>query len=112
MSQMLILMTSPPHSPEAQRALALAASLRTRGIAVGVMLMEDSVLAAVRPSAAPAAATIDALLSNDVPVYVAEDDLRLRGFVAAALATGAQPADDRRIVDLVMVDGTRALGCF
>jgi sulfur relay protein TusB/DsrH len=112
MPQTLILMTSPPHSPEAQRALMLAASLRMRGIAVGVVLLQDAVFAAVRPSASPAAATVDTLLSKAVPVYVAEDDLRLRGFAATRLPTGAQPVDDRRIVDLVMADGTRALGCF
>ena len=112
MPQTLVLMTSPPHSPEAQRALALAASLRARGIAVGVVLLQDAVFAAIRPSASPAAVTVDVLLSNAVPVYVAEQDLRLRGFSAAGLPAGIQPVDDRRIVDLVMTDDTRALGCF
>jgi hypothetical protein len=39
MLQTLVLITSPPHSQEAQRALALAASLGTRGIAVGVVVV-------------------------------------------------------------------------
>lgn len=112
MLQTLVLITSPPYSPQAQRALILAAALRTRGIAVGVVLLQDAVFAAVPPNASPAAATIDALLSNAVPVYVAEHDLRLRGFSAAGLPAGVQPVDDRRIVDLVMADNTRALGCF
>ncbi len=109
---MLVLITSPPHSTEAQRALTLTASLRTRGIGVGVVLLQDAVLAAVRPSAMPVAAMVDALLSSEAPVYVAEQDLRLRGFSAAGLAAGVQSVHDRRIVDLVMADGTRTLGCF
>jgi sulfur relay protein TusB/DsrH len=112
MLQTLVLITSPPHSQEAQRALALTASLRARGVGVGVVLLQDAVLAAVRPGEAPAATAVDTLLSSAVPVYVAEHDLRLRGFSAAALSAGVQPVNDRRIVDLVMADDTRALGCF
>jgi sulfur transfer complex TusBCD TusB component (DsrH family) len=55
---------------------------------------------------------VDPLLSSAVPVYVAEQDLRLRGFSAAGLPAGVQLVDDRRVVDLVMADDTRALGCF
>jgi sulfur relay protein TusB/DsrH len=108
----LILITSPPHSTEAQRALDLTALLCAREATVGVVLLEDSVLAAVRPSTLPAAAAVDALLSSAVPVYVAEQDLRLRGFSAAGLPAGIQLIDDRRIVELLMADDTRPLGCF
>lgn len=112
MPQTLVLITSPPHSPEATRALTFAASLRTRGRAVSVVLLQDAVFAAVHSSASPVAVTVHVLLSNAVPVYAAEQDLRLRGFSTAALPAGVQPIEDRRIVDLVMADDTRALGCF
>ena len=112
MLQTLVLITSPPHSQEAQRALTLTASLRARGVGVGVVLLQDAVLAAVRPSASPASAAVDTLLSSAVPVYVAEHDLRLRGFSTTGLRAGVQSVNDHGIVDLVMADGTRALGCF
>lgn len=93
---------------------AAAAEIEVTAVeaAVGVMPLEDSFLAAVRPSTSPAAAAVDALLSSAIPVYVAEPDLRLRGFSAAGLPTGVRLVDDRRIVDLLMANDTRALGCF
>jgi len=110
--QTLVLVTSSPGSPEAQRAIELARTLRAQNRAVQVALLQDAVLAALGHSAMPAAAAVRDMLAQEVPVYVAEHDLTLRGFSPAVLAAGAHVADDRRLVDLILADASRTLGCF
>lgn len=108
----LLLITSPPGSPEARRAIELAKTLRAQNRAVVVALLQDAVLAALDHSATLAAVAVRDLLAQEVPVYAAEHDLALRGFSPANLAAGAHVADDRQLVDLMLADGTRPLGCF
>lgn len=110
--QTLLLITSPPGSPEARRAIELAKALRAQNRAVQVALLQDAVLATLDRSATPAAALVRDILAQEVPVYVAEHDLALRGFSPENLTTGVHVADDRRLVDLILDDATRPLGCF
>lgn len=108
----VLLVTSPPGSPEARRAMELAKTLHAQGQVVSVALLQDAVLASLNQNATPAAAAVRDLLAGKVPVYVAEYDLSLRGFSSANVTPGAHLADDRRLVDLMLAEGTRPLGCF
>lgn len=112
MLKTLLLITSAPESAEARRALALAKSLTAQGRAVTVALLQDAVLAALDQSATAAAVAVRDLLAREVPVHVSEQDLTLRGYPPVSLHSGAVAADDHRLVDLMLADGTRTLGCF
>ncbi len=108
----LVLITSPPGSAEARRALDLARTIRSQGQTVEVVLLQDAVLTAVDHATTPAAAAVRSLLMQEVPVHVAEYDLVLRGFSPATLAAGARATDDRRLVDLMLAEDAHTLGCF
>ena len=108
----LLMITSPPGSPEARRALDIARVLRDAGHSVVVALLQDAVLAALNATDTPAAQAVHDLLAQEVPIYVARHDLALRGFSVASLAADTVIMDDRTLVDLVFADGTRTLGCF
>lgn len=112
MDRMLLAITSPPGSWEAARALALARTLGDQGCDVGLVLLQDAVLAAVDRAQTPVAQVLSQLLAGGVAVYVAAQDLALRGFSPDALTPGATAVDDRRLVDLMLADGTKMLGCF
>jgi len=108
----LLVITSAPGSPEAFRALAMARTLDDEARDLGLALLGDAVLAAVKGARTPAAQVVSWLLAQGVPVYVAQQDLALRGMSAEALTPGATAVDDRRLVDLMLADGTKTLGCF
>lgn len=112
MLRRLLLVTSPPGSGEARRALELANSLRAGGFDVGLVLLQDAVLAAIKHSRTPAALAVKDLLMKGTPVYAAEEDLALRGFPSANLAAGAITLNDGHLIDLMLADGTTLLGCL
>jgi len=112
MSQILLMISSPARSVETQRAFHLARTLHGQGRAVAVILLQDAVLAAVGNGPARDSEVLTALVSRGVPVYTCEHDLMLRGFPPHAMVHGAQAVNDQRIVDLMLADGTRTLGCF
>ena len=79
---------------------------------VGLALLQDAVQAAVNHNQTPAAQIVSRLAAEGIAVHVAEKDLTLRGISPADLVPGATVIDDRRLVELLLADGTRALGCF
>jgi len=108
----LLAITSPPGSPEAVRALAIACTLDDQAHTIALALLQDAVLAAVKHDRTPVAQVVSRLLAQGVAVYVAHQDLALRGFSTHDLTPGATAVDDRRLVDLMVADGTKTLGCF
>jgi len=112
MERTLLAITSPPGSPQAVRALAVACTLDDQVQTIALALLQDAVLAAVRHDRTPVAQVVSRLLAQGVAVYVAQQDLTLRGFSAHDLTPRATAVDDRRIVDLMLADGTMTVGCF
>jgi len=112
MERTLLAITSPPGSPEALRALAVACSLDDHSRTIALALLQDAVLAALKDGRTPVAQVVSRLLAQGVAVYVAQQDLTLRGFSAHDLTPRATAVDDRRIVDLMLADGTMTVGCF
>jgi len=108
----LFVITSSPGSPEALRALAIACTRDHQAHDTSLVLLQDAVQAAVRHNQTPAAQVVSRLAAQSVAVYVAQHDLALRGISTDDLAPGAMVVDDRRLVDLMMADGTRTLGVF
>ncbi len=106
------MITSSPGSPEALRALAIVCTLDDQARDVGLALLQDAVLAAVKHGRTPAAEVLSRLMAQGVAVYVAQQDLALRGISPDDLTPGATAVDDRGLVDLMLADGTRTLGCF
>lgn len=106
----LFLITSPPRSPAMERVLALAAAMQARDSAVGILLLQDAVLAAIHETATPGG--VEMLAGREVPVYVAEMDLAMRGCAAAPLAAGVEAVGDHRLVELMLADNVRVLGAF
>ncbi len=106
MDHSLLVISSPPRSAEARRALHLAGTLRAQGRPVAIVLLQDAVLAAVEAGA------LAGLLRSEVPVYAAARDLALRGFSRADVVRGVEAVDDRRLVDIMLADGTRTAGTF
>lgn len=108
----LVLITSPPGSAEAWRGMDLVKTLREHGRAAGLALLQDAVLIALARSTTPTAGAVHELIAQELPIYVSEHDLGLRGFSPTDVTPGVHLADDRQIVDLMLVDDTRSLGCF
>ncbi len=106
------MISSSPRSPEARRALHLAYTLQAQGRPVGVILLQDAVLAAVGADSARKSEELDGLMARAVPVYVCAHDLTLRGFAPQDVFPGVEPADDGRIMDLMLAEGAHLLGCF
>jgi len=106
------MITSAPGSAEALRALAMACTLDGQARDVALALLQDAVLAAVKRNRTPAAQVVSRLAAQSVGVYVAQQDLALRGMSPGDLTPGATVVDDRRLVDLMLADGTKTLGCF
>lgn len=79
---------------------------------MALALLQDAVLAAAGHSATPAAAALGTFVAQGVAIYVAAEDLSMRGFSPANLVPGAVAVDDRHLVDLMLAEGTKALGCF
>jgi len=112
MSQILLMISSPARSVETLRAFQLARTLHVQGRTVAVILLQDAVPAVVGNGPAQDSGGLTALVSRGVPVYTCEHDLMLRGFPPHAMVHGVQAVNDQRIVDLMLADGTRTLGCF
>ncbi len=112
MAVSLVVIIHPTGSEQGQRALALAHSLRQKGVWVKVALLQDAVLAALDRNRTPPAGMLRDLSSHEVPIYVAEEDLVMRGFGHPDLIAGAVTIDDRALVDLILAEGTTTLGCF
>ncbi len=108
----LLVINSSPESEAAVRALAIACTLDDEGRRVALALLQDAVLAAVKADQTPAAQVVSRLAAQGVAVYVAQQDLALRGISLHDLTPGATTVDDRRLVDLMLADGTKTLGCF
>ncbi len=108
----LLVITSAPGSPEATRALSVACTLDDQVRDVRLALLQDAVLAAVKHNRTPVAQVVSQLLAQGVAVYVAQQDLALRGISLDDLTPGATAVDDRRLVDLMLADGTKTLGCL
>jgi len=109
-SLVLLIISSLPRSAEAQRAFHLARTLHAPRRAV--VLLQDGVLAAVGTDPTRDLNGLAVLMAQGVPIYACEHDLILRGFAPQDVIPGAQTVNDRRIVDLMLADGTRTLGCF
>jgi len=112
MDRTLFVITSAPGSPEALRALAVACALDDQAREVRLALLQDAVLAAVQHNQTPAAQVVSKFLAQGVAVYVAHQDLTLRGVSPDDLTPGVTAVDDRRLVDEMLADGTKTLGCF
>lgn len=112
MDRTLVMITSAPGSPEALRALAIACTLDDQARDPELALLQDAVLAAAKHNQTPAAQVVSRLAAQGVAVYVAQQDLALRGISPDDLTPGATAVDDRRLVDLMLADGTKTLGCF
>ena len=112
MSQILLMISSLPRSMEAQRALHLARTLHAQGRAIVVVLLQDGVLAAVGTDPTRDPEGLAVLMSLGVPIYACEHDLILRGFAPQDMLPNGQAVNDQRIVDLMLADDTRTLGCF
>lgn len=112
MDRTLLVITSSPGSPEAMRALAIGCTLDDQGRTVALALLQDAVLAAVKHDRTPVAQVMSQLLAQGVAVYVAQQDIVLRGISPDDLTPGATAVDDQRLVDLMLADGTKTLGCF
>ena len=74
--------------------------------------MQDAVQAAVKHNQTAAALIVSRLAAEGIAVHVAEKDLTLRGISPADLVPGAMVVDDRRLVEHLLADGTKTLGCF
>ncbi len=112
MSQVLLMISSPPRSAEAQRAFHLTHTFYAQGRAIAVVLLQDGVLAAVGIDPTRDPEGLAMLMSQGVPIYACEHDLILRGFAPQDMLPAAEAVNDQRIVDLMLADGTRTLGCF
>ena len=112
MLPVLVMISSAPRSPEARRALHLARTLHAQGRPVNILLLQDAVLAAVGGDPTREPEDLGVLVSRAVPVYACTHDLTLRGFAPQDVLHGVEPADDHRIVDLMLAEGTHLLGCF
>ena len=108
----LLVITSSPGSPEAVRALAVACALDDEARGVALALLQDAVLAAVKHDRTPVAQVVSRLAAQGVAVYAAQQDLALRGISPDDLTPGAAAVDDRRLVNLMLADGTKTMGCF
>ncbi len=109
---MLLVITSSPAAEAALRALAVACTLDDQGRCVALALLQDAVLAAVKSDQTPAAQVVSKLAAEGIAVYAALQDLALRGISPDDLTPGATTVDDRGLVDLMLADGTKTLGCF
>jgi len=108
----LFVITSSPGSPEALRVLSIACTQDDQAHDMGLALLQDAVQAAIKHNQMPGAQVVSRLAAQGVAIYVAQQDLALRGISPDDLASGATVVDDRRLVDLMLADGTRTLGCF
>ncbi len=102
MEPVVLLVASGPRTPEAATALALVAALQERGHPVSVCLLQDATLLALARSDRP--------FLVPTRVYVAADDLRLRGFTVEDVTPGVQVTDHGALVDLMTTDGVRTIG--
>ena len=102
MEPVVLLVASGPRTPEAATALALAAALREAGHPVSLCLLPDAALLSLARSDRPSLAA--------TRVYVAADDLRLRGFTVDEVSPGVQVTDHGALVDLMTMDGVRTIG--
>lgn len=112
MDRTLLVVISAPGSPEALRALAIACTLDDQARDMELALLQDAVLAAVKHNQTPVAQVVSRLAAQGVAVYVAQQDLALRGISPGDLTQGATAVEDRRLADLMLADGTKTLGCF
>ncbi len=112
MDRALLVITNPLGSQESRRALAIARTLNGQGRGIALALLQDAVPAAVKRDQTPAAQSVSELLAQGVAVHVAQQDLVLRGISTDDLTPGATAVDDRRLVDLMLADGIKTLGCF
>ncbi len=90
----------------------MACSLDDQGRSVELALLQDAVLAAVKDNQTPVAQVVSRLAAEGIAVYAAQQDLALRGISPDDLTPGATATDDRGLVDLMLADGTKTLGCF
>ncbi len=102
MEPVVLLVASGPRTPEAATALALAAALQEAGHPVSLCLLQDATLLAVARSERP--------FLPASRVYVAADDLRLRGLTVEDVTPGVQVTDHGALVDLMTMDGVRTIG--
>ena len=102
MEPVVLLVASGPRTPEAATALALAGALQEAGHAVSLCLLQDATLLALARSDRP--------LLVPTRVYVAADDLLLRGFTVEDVTPGVQVTDHGALVDLMTMDGVRTIG--
>src|SRR3990172_7356147 len=91
----LFVITSSPVSPEAVRALAIGCTLDDQGRSVALALLQDAVLAAVKHDRTPVTQVVSRLAAQRTAVYVAQQDLALRGISPDDLTTCTTPLDDR-----------------
>ncbi len=112
MFRVLLMISSPPHSADGRRAFHLAHTMHAQGRAVAVVLLQDAVLTGIGTILVQESGGLAALVSREVPVYVSEHDLALRGFAPQDLIPGAEAVGDGRVVDLMLADSTRTLGCL
>jgi sulfur relay protein TusB/DsrH len=108
----LLVVTSSPGSAEAMRALAIACARDDQAHTMALVLLQDAVQAAVDGNQTPVAQVVSRTLADGGAVYVAQQDLALRGISPDDLTPQATVVDDRRLVDLMLADGTKTLGCF
>ncbi len=90
----------------------MACSLDDQGRSVELALLQDAVLAAAKGNQTPVAQVVSRLAAEGIAVYAAQQDLALRGISPDDLTPGATATDDRGLVDLMLADGTKTLGCF
>ncbi|MBI5628910.1 MAG: DsrE family protein [Candidatus Rokubacteria bacterium] len=106
MASILLVLTSSPHSPPGQRALALAGSLAEAGHAITLCCLQDAVFLGVGDQARPA---LRRLLGGGAQWAVLREDLAMRGLRAPE---GASVVDHAGVVALLTAGHDRVIGAL
>lgn len=112
MKSILVMISSPPNTPNAVRALRLANAFNEKGNKVSVFLLQDGVLCALSKQDTSAKALLEKAMTAGAGCYVLEEDLVCRGFKMQDGISKVRRSDYSELVELMMERNDLVLGCF
>ncbi len=101
---LVLLFSSPPDSERLKYGVEVARRSSEQGNDVVIVLMQDSVLLALKDSSS------SQILDNVPKIYALDEHLKRRGHSAESLRPGIQTIGYEELVELVMSDSASVIG--